>query len=61
LNKPELWFAQPVKLSSGLLQNQVIAGTSVQLVGKNILLPKDAGTATVAIKKQEPITGNSSK
>lgn len=44
LNRPELWFLQPVKLQPGLSQNQAPPGAVVQIVGKNFLLPSDKGS-----------------
>lgn len=44
LNRPELWFLQPVRLEPGLSKNQAPPGALVQLVGKNYLLPGDKGS-----------------
>jgi len=50
LNRPELWFLQPVKLQPGLEQNQAPAGALVQIVGKDFLLPGDQGQPRVALR-----------
>ena len=44
LNRPELWFLQPVKLAPGLSANQTPPGAQVQIIGKNFLLPGDQGS-----------------
>lgn len=49
LNRPELWFLQPVRLEPGLNENQVPPGALVQIIGKNFLLPHDLGTARAAL------------
>ncbi len=43
LNRPELWFMQPMQLRPGLTQNQAPPGARVQIIGKNFLLPHDLG------------------
>ncbi len=50
LNRPELWFMQPVQLQPGLSKNQAPPGSLVQIVGKNFLLPHDLGTACAALR-----------
>jgi len=49
LNRPELWFLQPVQLQPGLTQNQAPAGALVQIIGKDFLLPHDLGTPRAAL------------
>jgi hypothetical protein len=53
LNRPEIWFMQPVQLQPGLDQNQASPGALVQIIGKNFLLPHDLGTARVALRATE--------
>lgn len=49
LNRPECWFVQPTVLQPGLDQNQAAVGATVQLIGKNFLLPGDIGQARVVL------------
>jgi hypothetical protein len=51
LNRPELWFLQPVKLEPGLRENQAPAGAIVQIVGKDFLLVGDQGSPRVLLRK----------
>lgn len=50
LNRPEVWFLQPVTLLPGMRENQAAAGTVVQIIGRNILLPGDRGTAAAVLR-----------
>jgi Pectate lyase superfamily protein len=50
LNRPELWFMQPVRLQPGLEQNQATAVVEVQIVGKDFLLPGDLGKPRIALR-----------
>ena len=50
LNRPELWFLQPVQLQPGLSENQAPPGARVQVIGKNLLLLRDLGTARAALR-----------
>ena len=50
LNRPQLWFLQPTRLAPGLRENQSAPGASVQIVGKDFLLPGNKGTPRLALK-----------
>ncbi len=50
LNRPELWFLQPVQLQPGLTQNQAVPGATVQIVGKDFLLPGELGKPQVKLR-----------
>ena len=50
LNRPDLWFAQPTILQPGLKENQASPGSTMQIIGKNFLLPGDKGSPRVAIR-----------
>ena len=50
-NRPELWFVQPATLQPGLHENQACAGTEVQIVGKDFLLPGEKGHARIALRR----------
>ena len=50
INRPDLWFAQPNVLQSGLKENQAVPGSTVQIIGKNFLLPGDKGSPRVALR-----------
>lgn len=52
LNRPEIWFLQPVKLQPGLHESQAAPGAQVQIIGKDFLLPGDKGTPRVALRKE---------
>ena len=52
VNRPQLWFLQPAKLLPGLTQNEAAAGATVQLIGKDFLLPDDKGSPRVALRAQ---------
>ena len=49
LNRPEIWFMQPAVLQPGLDKNQASPGATVQLVGKNFLLPEDKGMPRIRL------------
>jgi hypothetical protein len=49
LNRPEIWFLQPTVLQPGLNENQAPPGSTVQIVGKNFLLPGDKGAPMVRL------------
>ena len=49
LNRPELWFMQPTVLQPGLDQNQAPPDCTIQVVGKNFLLPGDKGTPKISL------------
>ncbi len=53
LNRPELWFLQPVKLQPGLSVNQAPPGAVVQVIGKNFLLPGDQGSPRAELKSAD--------
>lgn len=50
LNRPDIWFLQPVQLQPGLDENQAPPGALVQIIGKNFLLPHDLGTARAVLR-----------
>ena len=50
LNRPELWFCQPTTLLPGLRKNETASGATVQIIGKNFLLPGDKGAPRVVLK-----------
>lgn len=50
LNRPLLWFIQPTQLLPGLADNEVSAGREVQIVGKDLLLPDESCSATIAFR-----------
>jgi hypothetical protein len=50
LNRPQLWFVQPTTLLPGLIANEVAAGVEVQIIGKDLLLPNESGSASIAIR-----------
>ena len=51
LNRPELWFMQPTMLQPGLDENQASPGATVQLIGKNMLLPGEKGAPRIALRR----------
>ena len=56
LNRPELWFLQPLILQPGLNQNQAPAGVVVQGVGKNFLLPHDQGKTRAVLRSANGVS-----
>jgi hypothetical protein len=70
LNRPELWFAQPIILRPGLAANQAPPGAEIQVVGKNLTVRGDASprprlmvrpsgggaAVAVAVSKAEPFS-----
>lgn len=50
LNRPELWFLQPVELRPGLTENQAPEGATVQLIGKDFLLPGELGSPKIQLR-----------
>ena len=53
LNRPELWFLQPVRLEPGLSQNQAPPGAVVQVIGKTFLLPGDKGSPSAELRSAD--------
>ena len=53
LNRPELWFMQPVTLQPGLMENQAPPGALVQIVGKDFLLPGDLGAPQAVLQSAD--------
>jgi hypothetical protein len=51
LNLPELWFMQPTRLLPGLNENQAAPGATVQLIGKNLTLPKTQGQPRITLRR----------
>ena len=51
LNRPEIWFLQPTVLQPGLDQNQAPPACTIQVVGKNFLLPGDKGTPEISLRR----------
>jgi hypothetical protein len=51
LNRPEIWFLQPTVLQPGLNQNQAPPDCTIQVVGKNFLLPGDKGTPRISLRR----------
>ena len=56
LNRPELWFLQPIRLEPGLNENQAVAGNEIQIIGKNFLLPGDKGSPSIALRLENTKT-----
>jgi len=52
LNRPLLWFVQPIHLLPGLADNELAAGVAFQIVGKDLLLPDDSGHTAIAFRPQ---------
>ena len=52
INRPQLWFLQLTKLLPGLKQNEAAAGATVQLIGKDFLLPDDKGAPRIVLRAQ---------
>ena len=52
LNRPQVWFLQPKTLAPGLTQDQAPPGATVQIIGKDFLLPHDQGTPHVALRPE---------
>ena len=51
LNRPEIWFLQPTVLQPGLDKNQAPPDCTIQVVGKNFLLPGDKGTPKISLRR----------
>jgi len=50
INRPLVWFIQPVHLLPGLADNETAAGVPFQIVGKDFLLPGDLGKPAIAYR-----------
>jgi hypothetical protein len=50
LNRPQPWFLQPVRLEPGLVENEAAPGSSVQVIGKDFLVPQGAGPAAIELR-----------
>ena len=53
LNRPQLWFLQPVRLVPGLVENQAAPGSTVQVIGKDFLVPEELGRPAIELRSTD--------
>ncbi len=57
LNRPEVWFLQPEHLQPGFRESQTAPGSAVQIIGKDFLLPGDAGKPRIILRPPVQMAG----